>query len=43
MDPTTQEVKLKNLKTDVVALYEALRAATEAERVRRGVRILDNE
>jgi len=43
MDPTTQEVKLQDLKTDVVALYEQLRAAAESERVRRGVRILDNE
>jgi uncharacterized membrane protein YdbT with pleckstrin-like domain len=43
MDPTTQEVKLQDLKTDVVGLYERLRAAAESERVRRGVRILDNE
>lgn len=43
MDPTTQIVNLRNLKTDVVGLYEKLRAAAEAERVRRGVRILDNE
>jgi len=43
MDPTTQTVNLQNLKTDVVGLYEKLRAAAESERVRRGVRILDNE
>ena len=43
MDPTTQTVDLRDLKTDVVALYEKLRAAAESERVRRGVRILDNE
>jgi len=43
MDPTTQTVHLRNLKTDVVGLYEKLRAAAESERVRRGVRILDNE
>lgn len=43
MDPTTTTVILKDLKTDVVTLYEKLRAAAETERVRRGVRILDNE
>jgi uncharacterized membrane protein YdbT with pleckstrin-like domain len=43
MDPTTPNVHLKDLKTDVLALYERLRAAAESERVRRGVRILDNE
>ena len=43
MDPTTSQVRLENLKTDVVNLYEKLRSAAESERVRRGVRILDNE
>jgi uncharacterized membrane protein YdbT with pleckstrin-like domain len=43
MDPTTPTVELKDLKTDVIDLYEKLRAAAESERVRRGVRILDNE
>ena len=43
MDPTTPNVELRDLSTDVVALYEQLRAAAEAERARRGVRIVDNE
>ena len=42
-DATTREVTLQELKTDVVALYEKLRLATETERTRRGVRVLDNE
>lgn len=43
MDATTQQLELYGLRTDVVALYERLRAATEADRVRRGVRVVDNE
>ena len=43
MDATSQRLELHGLRTDVVALYERLRAATEADRVRRGVRIVDNE
>jgi len=42
-DKTTPEVTLGGLKTDVVALYEKLRTATELERQRRGVRIVDYE
>jgi hypothetical protein len=42
-DATTPAVELRNLRTDVVALYEKLRAATDADRARRGVRIVDNE
>jgi uncharacterized membrane protein YdbT with pleckstrin-like domain len=38
---TTAKVVLADLRTDVVALYEALRAAAESERARRGVRILE--
>ncbi len=43
MDPTTPELKLMGLKTDVRALYENLRRATEIEKQRRGVRVIDNE
>jgi hypothetical protein len=31
------------IKTDVVKLYEAVRAATEADKARRGVRMVDYE
>jgi hypothetical protein len=43
MDQTAPKLELHGLRTDVVALYEKLRAAAEAERQRRGVRLLDNE
>jgi uncharacterized membrane protein YdbT with pleckstrin-like domain len=43
MDATAPTLELRGLATDVVALYERLRAATEADRARRGVRLLDNE
>jgi uncharacterized membrane protein YdbT with pleckstrin-like domain len=43
LDRTTPELKLFGLKTDVVALYEKLRVATEAEKRRRGVRLVDME
>jgi uncharacterized membrane protein YdbT with pleckstrin-like domain len=42
-DPTTPALELRNLSTDVVALYERLRAAADADRMRRGVRVVDNE
>jgi len=42
-DKTTPEVRLVGLKTDVVALYERLREATEAEKQHRAVRVLDIE
>jgi len=42
-DKTTPEVRIDGVKTDVLALYEKLRAATEAEKRRRGVRVLDME
>lgn len=42
-DPTTPSLELRALKTDVVALYEKLRAAADADRTRRGVRVVDNE
>jgi uncharacterized membrane protein YdbT with pleckstrin-like domain len=43
MDKTTPEVRLDHLKTDVVALYERLREATQVEKQRRGVRVVDAE
>jgi uncharacterized membrane protein YdbT with pleckstrin-like domain len=43
LDKTTPELRLEGLKTDVVALYEQLRKATEAEKRRRGVRLIDYE
>jgi len=43
MDKTTPEVRLLGLKTDVTLLYERLRAATEIEKRRRGVRVFDIE
>jgi uncharacterized membrane protein YdbT with pleckstrin-like domain len=43
VDRTNPRVVLGELKTDVLALYEAVRAATEADRARRGVRVVDYE
>ncbi len=43
MDRSTPQLKLSALKTDVVALYEKLRKATEREKQRRGVRMVDYE
>ena len=43
MDRTTPDVRLDGLKTDVMALYERLRTATEEAKRVRGVRVLDNE
>ena len=43
MDKTTPELKLSGLPTDVVKLYESLRRATEQEKRRRGVRVMDVE
>lgn len=40
-DRSTPALALHGLRTDVVALYEQLRKATEAEKRRRGVRVLD--
>lgn len=42
-DKSTPELNIREIKTDVVALYEKLRAATEAEKTRRGVRMVDYE
>ncbi len=43
MDKTTPVIRLEGLKTDVVDLYEKLRAATEVEKRKRGVRVIDYE
>jgi hypothetical protein len=41
IDSTSPVLRLDWLPTDVVALYEKLRAATEAAKQRRGVRVVD--
>jgi uncharacterized membrane protein YdbT with pleckstrin-like domain len=41
IDSTSPVLRLDALRTDVVALYEKLRAATEASKHRRGVRVVD--
>ncbi len=43
MDATDATLKLGGLKTDVKELYERLRTATENEKRRRGVRMVDYE
>lgn len=43
VDRTSARVVIRNVKTDVVALYEAVRAATESDRARRGVKMVDYE
>lgn len=43
MDKTTPELRISALPTDVVALYEKLRRATEQEKRKRGVRVMDVE
>jgi len=42
-DKTTPELNVLFIKTDVVKLYESVRAATEADKARRGVRMVDYE
>ena len=42
-DKTTPELNVMAIKTDVVKLYESVRAATEADKARRGVRMIDYE
>jgi len=42
-DKSTPELHVREIKTDVVALYEKLRVATEAEKAKRGVRMIDYE
>lgn len=41
MDKTSRELAITGLHTDVMALYESLRKATEDEKRRRGVRLVD--
>lgn len=43
MDKTNPHLTIANLKTDVRALYEQLRKATETEKRRRDVRVVDYE
>ncbi|HEY6077275.1 MAG TPA: PH domain-containing protein [Polyangiaceae bacterium] len=42
-DKSTPELNVLEIKTDVVALYEQVRAATEVEKARRNVRMVDYE
>jgi uncharacterized membrane protein YdbT with pleckstrin-like domain len=42
-DKTTPELNVLAIKADVVRLYESVRAATEADKARRGVRMVDYE
>ncbi len=42
-DRSSSTLRLSGLPTDVVALYERLRKATEHEKSRRGVRVLDTD
>ncbi len=42
-DKTTPELNVLAISTDVVKLYERVRAATEADKARRGVRMVDYE
>ena len=42
-DRTTTELRIDRVRHDVKALYEQLRAATEADKRRRGVRVVDFE
>jgi uncharacterized membrane protein YdbT with pleckstrin-like domain len=42
-DTTTPTMRIDRIRTDVRDLYERLRVATEAEKRRRGVRMLDVE
>jgi uncharacterized membrane protein YdbT with pleckstrin-like domain len=42
-DKTTPQLDVRYIKTDVVALYERVRAATETDKARRGVRMVDYE
>ncbi len=43
MDKSTPELTMTGLPTDVVRLYEDLRRATEQEKRKRGVRLMDVE
>lgn len=41
LDKSTPELSVREIKTDVVALYERVRTATEIDKTRRGVRLVD--
>lgn len=43
VDKTNPRVVIREIKTDVLSLYETIRTATEADRARRGVRMVDYE
>lgn len=43
MDKTTPELRIDGIRANVVGLYERLRVATEKEKMRRNVRVLDIE
>jgi uncharacterized membrane protein YdbT with pleckstrin-like domain len=43
LDKTQPEVRIEGIRTNVVALYERLRVATESEKRRRGVALVDME
>jgi len=43
LDKTSPIVAIEGIRTDVVVLYEGIRAATEAEKARGGVRVVDVE
>ena len=43
VDRSSSQVQVRDIKTDVVALYEKVRSATEADRLRRGVKMVDYE
>lgn len=43
MDRSTSTLRIEGIRTDVVALYEKLRQATESEKRARGVRLVDYE
>lgn len=42
-DKSSPELRVQNINTDVVALYEQVRLATEADKLARGVRMIDYE
>ncbi|MBC7171699.1 MAG: PH domain-containing protein, partial [Polyangiaceae bacterium] len=43
LDRSTPEIHIVGLKTDVTSLYEKLRKATEEQKARRGVRVIDTD
>jgi len=42
-DKSSPELRIQNIKTNVVSLYEQVRLATEADKLARGVRMIDYE